>query len=591
MEEHIANALARVLERLRAAVDRRDGLRLLAEHLVEALPCARVTLWRKKDRTRPFTLRAAHPALETEPGSSRLPLAIEDLPWSAGLTRGGCVTLRAGVPGCDDDALRDAMAAEPGDDVLLVPFTHGARLEVLAACVRSDGTFAEATVRMWEKIAPHVAVVLSNWRLEEASSGARSYRHHFAALAADVVQAEDVEATAVRLCELTRALFGTTRSALFMLEDRDLVPIAAAGPYGDRAAGGTLHVPPGVEPIFDEALRTGQVMVVNDFRSSPWVEAPIPLPFRPQAAMVIPLVDTTGTLGILTASELDEPQRFGASSAEEGRMLGAVTTVAIRRMLLLEELRRAGRTKDEFLAAVSHELRTPLNVVLGYVQLLSEHAFGPLTPEQADSIHRVEMGARSQLALVNDLLDLAAIERGAIHCDFGPVRLSDLAPELEDVVQGLIAARPIAFSIDLPAALVARTDRERLKQVLVNLLANAAKFTARGRISVQACAEGDSVAIEVADTGAGMEPAFVQRATEPFVRGEGKAAGSGLGLAIVSRVLRALGGELAIESRPGEGTTVRIRLPAAEPEHAAREDEPRVGAGIGDERDRRAGGR
>jgi signal transduction histidine kinase len=307
--------------------------------------------------------------------------------------------------------------------------------------------------------------------------------------------------------------------------------------------------------------------------------------------MVIPLVDTTGTLGILTASELDEPQRFGASSAEEARMLGAVTTVAIRRMLLLEELRRAGRAKDEFLAAVSHELRTPLNIVLGYVQLLSEQAFGPLTPEQADSIRRVEMGARSQLALVNDLLDLAAIERGAIQCDFGPVRLSELARELEDVVRTLVADRPITFDIDLPPALVARTDRERLKQVLLNLLANAAKFTTRGRISVQGCAEGDSVAIEVADTGAGMEPAFVQRATEPFVRGEGKTSGSGLGLAIVSRVLRALGGELAIDSRPGEGTSVRISLPAATPEHAAPSLDPHAGGRVVDEPNGPAGSR
>ena len=123
--------------------------------------------------------------------------------------------------------------------------------------------------------------------------------------------ATDVETCAVRICELTRALFDTTRSAFFVLEDRDLVPIAAAGPYGDRAAGRALHVPPGVEPIFDEAVRTRQVIVVNDFHTSPYAATPIPLPFRPKAALVIPLVDASGLLGILTASELDQPQRFG----------------------------------------------------------------------------------------------------------------------------------------------------------------------------------------------------------------------------------------------------------------------------------------
>jgi len=569
VEERAASLLVQVLERLRSATDRRECLQILAEALCETLPCDCASLWRKRDRTRPFVHRLSHPPEEND-AAPRAPLAIEELPWSTTLARGGCVTLGPEIAGQDDDTLRDALHAAPGDHVLLIPFGRGTRLEILAACRRSAAPFEEATLRTWEQIAPHVAVVLSNWRLEQATSGARSYRHHFAALAADVVQADDVEATAVRLCELTRALFGTTRSALFMLEEQDLVPIAAAGPYGDRAAGGSLHVPPGVEPIFDEALRTGQVMVVNDFRASPYAEAPIPLPFRPQAAMVIPLSDTSGKLGLLTASDLDEPHRFGPNTAEEGRMLGAVTTVALRRMLLLEELRRAGRAKDDFLAAVSHELRTPLNVVLGYVQLLNEHAFGPLTPEQADSIRRVEMGARSQLALVNDLLDLAAIERGAIHCVIAPLQVSDLSSELSDVVLALIAGRPIAFSTDLPEHLVVHTDRERLKQVLVNVLANAAKFTVQGRITVRAAEADGGVAIEVIDTGAGMEPGFLQQATEPFVRGDGPAAGSGLGLAIVSRVLRVLGGSLKIDSRPGAGTSVRIVLPAAEPATAAR---------------------
>ena len=341
------------------------------------------------------------------------------------------------------------------------------------------------------------------------------------------------------------------------------VPIAAAGPYGDRAGGGSLHVPPGVEPIFDEALANGQVIVVNDFRASRYAATPIPLPFRPQAALVVPLVDASGTLGLLTASELDEPRRFEASAAEEARLLGAVATVAIRRVLLLEDLRRAGRAKDEFLTSVSHELRTPLNVVLGYLQLLNERAFGPLNAEQVDTIERVEKGARSQLALVNDLLDLAEIERGSLQCTFEPVRIADLVGELADVVNALVAGRPIAFSADVPGELMVQSDRERLKQVMINLLGNAAKFTERGAIRLRAYAADDRVTIEVADTGAGMEAAFVARATEPFVRGDGQRTGSGLGLAIVARVLRALGGALAIDSRPMVGTTVCIMLPSA----------------------------
>ena len=560
MDPRVATLLGEVLERLHQSLYRREMLHVLAASVRELLPCDTATVWVQSARHRALKPRASSP-LRPATEDAAIPI-VDPAIVEARIAGRASSSLRLTDDGGDLAPLRAGTGARATDEVVVLPFLHRGHVEGVVSCIAAGGVPAEC-IAAWEQVAPHVATILHASRLHETSKAMRSYRSHFATLGAEVLRAPDAETTAVRICELTRAVFSTTRSALFLLEGEDLVPLAAAGPYGERATGGTLHVPPGVEPLFDETLRTRQVLVVNEFRSSSYAATPIPLPFRPQSAMVMPLSDGTGTIGLLTASELDDPHRFGPDAAEQGRLLGAIATVAIRRTLLLEELQRAGRAKDDFLATVSHELRTPINVVLGYVQLLDEQTFGPMNPDQADTIRRIERGARSQLRLVDDLLDLARIERGAVTFDLRPVPLAPLLDELGDATRALIGQRPIRFTCRIEGDPVARTDADRVRQVLLNVLGNAVKFTARGSIELRAGTEGDRIVLEVADTGGGMEPGFVLRATEPFVRGE-TSTGSGLGLAIVARVLRVLDGALAIDSRPGTGTTVRILLPAAE---------------------------
>lgn len=571
MDPRVATLLGEVLERLDRTPDRADILRVLTEAVCELLPCDAAMVWVQSSRHRALVPCAACPVMP--PAEQLVDLRVASSTVDAQLARleGGLLRLTRSYDGSRElAAFRAAMAAPPADDVLVLPFVHRSHVEAVVSCLAADGV-SDEQASAWLRIAPHVATVLAASRLHAASAAMRSYQDRFATLGAEVLTAPDAEATAVRICEMTRTLFSTTRSALFLLEGSDLVPLAAAGPYGERATGGTLHVPPGVEPGFDEALRTRRVLVLNEFRSSAYAATPIPLPFRPQSAMVMPLTDGAGTIGLLTASELDDPHRFGPDAGEHGRLLSLVATVAMRRVLLLEELQRASRAKDDFLATVSHELRTPINVVLGYVQLLGEETFGRMNPEQADTIQRIERGARSVLRLVDDLLDLARIERGAVSCELREVELSALIDELGDATRTLIGSRPIRFSSRIEGSPVAWTDPDRLRQVLLNVLGNAAKFTSRGEIRLTIGTDGDRVAIEVTDTGSGMEPGFVLRATEPFVRGE-TSTGSGLGLAIVARVLRVLGGALVIDSHPGAGTTVRILLPTTAPAPATSTD-------------------
>jgi signal transduction histidine kinase len=201
-------------------------------------------------------------------------------------------------------------------------------------------------------------------------------------------------------------------------------------------------------------------------------------------------------------------------------------------------------------------------VILGYTDLLAEGTFGPVTTEQLDTLARMRRTAAAQLDLINDLLDLARIEQGKLSCRLRAVHVGELVGSLREMMEALLRGRPIAFDVDIATDAVACTDRERLRQVLVNLLANAAKFTQHGRVLLSALRVNDIVEIRVADTGGGMAPAMARQVLEPFVRGADVHAGSGLGLAIVSRLLNVLGGTLQIDSALGRGTTVRIELPA-----------------------------
>src|SRR5262249_12871571 len=157
------------------------------------------------------------------------------------------------------------------------------------------------------------------------------------------------------------------------------------------------------------------------------------------------------------------------------------------------------------------------NVITGYTQMLEEGACGPLCAEQADVLARVKRSAFDQLALVEDLLDLSAMQARDLRLELGPVALGELFAELEETVVPLLRGRPIRFASEVGTdARVVEADRRRLKQLLTNLLANAIRFTADGTIRLTAERAGDRVAIRVVDTGSGIDPADLERIFRPF---------------------------------------------------------------------------
>jgi signal transduction histidine kinase len=262
---------------------------------------------------------------------------------------------------------------------------------------------------------------------------------------------------------------------------------------------------------------------------------------------------------------------LGAFYVERHRWILSAQTERLRQRN--RELRATAVRKDEFLASVSHELRTPLNVVLGYIDLLLDHSFGPLEPAQRDILHRITKNASNLSHLINDLVDLSRIEAGRMRVEIEVVELAPLFADLRAIMEVLLAGRDVAFDTDIAVGCHRlRADPDRLKQIVSNLLVNAVKFTERGSIALRAEAgPRGRVAISVIDTGIGIPSGDQNAIFEPFRQvhdREHRALGAGIGLAISSRLAMLMGGTLGVESAPGNGSRFTLALdgvPAEEP--------------------------
>jgi PAS domain S-box-containing protein len=257
------------------------------------------------------------------------------------------------------------------------------------------------------------------------------------------------------------------------------------------------------------------------------------------------------------------------NSELEGRIAEATADLAQQNQRLLwqsEELVKGNKLKSDFLASMSHELRTPLNAVIGYSALLIDGIKGALTEGQADYVTRSRAAAQHLLSLINDILDLSKIEAGKMPVYVERVSIPELINDVGQQVEQMVTAKNLTFSAEVSSTCpTVDTDKTKLKQILLNLLSNAAKFTNRGGVRVTVNSTRDSIVFEVVDTGVGIKPDEIELIWEDFrqldqsrTRSYG---GTGLGLSITRRLTQQLGGEIDVRSVFGQGTTFSVRLP------------------------------
>ena len=310
---------------------------------------------------------------------------------------------------------------------------------------------------------------------------------------------------------------------------------------------------------------------------------------RAKSYLGVPIVVGDETIGVLSAQSVKAEGRFDEHHLRLLSTIAANVGVALENARLYQAAQaaqaaaeQANTAKSTFLANMSHELRTPLNAIIGFTRIVRRHAAATLPEKQVENLDRVLVSADHLLGLINTVLDIAKIEAGRMDVQataFGLPTLVDLCVTTTQPLlrPGVVLEQEVAP--DLPPI---HSDQEKVKQILLNLLSNAAKFTETGSITATAKREGDAVVVAVADTGIGISAEAMDRIFEEFQQADTsttrKYGGTGLGLSISRHLARLLGGELTATSTPGAGSTFTLTLPTRFGEAITTAPRPSAGA-------------
>jgi signal transduction histidine kinase len=246
----------------------------------------------------------------------------------------------------------------------------------------------------------------------------------------------------------------------------------------------------------------------------------------------------------------------------------------------LVHLKELNRLKTDFIAGMSHELRTPLNAVIGFVSLLLDGAYGDLGDRSRQALLRVDVNARNLLQLINNILDVSKIGTGRMEIYPELFVLDELAREVADGMDSIVRGKGLRLDLRVPEGLRLFTDRLKTKQILINLVGNALKFTREGgvELSAERIPDGTAVRFSVKDTGVGIRPEDIPFLFQEFKQPDPAAVrefgGTGLGLAIVRKLTNILGGSVSVESELGKGSVFTVTLPVQGPTAAAEEKTP-----------------
>jgi signal transduction histidine kinase len=367
----------------------------------------------------------------------------------------------------------------------------------------------------------------------------------------------------------------------------ELMRLAAVHNWPEKFAPflGEMRVRLGFGPS-GEAAAERRVIEVPDVMADPsledWAEVAHELGFR--AIVALPLQTGDGVLGAV-AFYFEEAGAISSETRSLLRMVADQMAATAQKARLIEDLRRANaalidsnaelerqyvalldarRVKDEFLANISHELRTPLTAVMGYLALMDEGLAGPVTDEQRRTLSQVKTSSQHLLDLIGDLLELTTLKRGGLEIKAAAF---DIRDPLHDA---LATTRGRSDSVGLRVRepdqrILMVSDRRKISKLLVALLSNAYKFTSSGEIRISVSLAGDHVVYTVEDTGIGIPEEMHRQVFDEFRQVDGSTTrrygGSGLGLSLARRLAQVLGGDIFVDSVPGEGSTFRVELP------------------------------
>lgn len=291
-----------------------------------------------------------------------------------------------------------------------------------------------------------------------------------------------------------------------------------------------------------------------------------------RAQLITPMIaggTAIGAIGIAFAAD----QRFTPSEKKLASALAGQCAIAIERARLFEKEKEArmvaenaNRIKSDFLASLSHELRTPLNAIGGYAELMQLGIHGPVSEAQQKTLERIQASQRHMQGLINAVLEFSRIEAGVVQFHVEQIPLEETIRICEAVISPQLQEKHVDYTpARIDPSITVQADAEKLRQILINLLGNAVKYTEPGgRVSLVLETDSDNAYLRVTDTGHGISPGNLEIIFDPFVRLQTAAvssAGAGLGLAISRSLARGMDSDLSVESQLGEGSTFTLKVP------------------------------
>jgi signal transduction histidine kinase len=318
----------------------------------------------------------------------------------------------------------------------------------------------------------------------------------------------------------------------------------------------------GIE-VSTEAYGTAQWIVIAFALGS--IVLALGLGYSISWSMVGPVKEIEARLSEVAAG--DFTRRVHVANRDELGVLAAnVNRMCEELGTLYQQLELASKHKSQFLANMSHELRTPLNAILGYTELILDNIYGDTPEKMRGVLKRIESNGKHLLGLINDVLDLSKIEAGQLALSLANYSLTDVVNTVYVAVEPLAAQKKLRFeaqmSLDLP---VGHGDEHRLRQVLLNLVGNAIKFTDNGEVLIKAAVANGSFSVAVSDTGPGISQSDQAKLFQEFQQADNsvtlKKGGTGLGLAISKRIVEMHGGTISLVSMPGQGSTFSFTVP------------------------------